>query len=141
MPGMMKSGTIRENLRLFSKGEYMRRFLLALFVFATSALAADFNGNWSGNGLAQGESHPLYFVLKQDGAMLTGTGGPSVSEQHPFQNGKVEGDKISFDVPIGEKGTLHFDLAADGNDIKGTVEVRREGETVSGTVSLKKEST
>jgi hypothetical protein len=118
----------------------MRRILLALMMFATSALAADFTGNWSGDGLAQGESHPLYFVLKQAGDILTGTGGPSATEQHAFQNGKVDGGKISFDVPVGEKGTLHFELAADGEELKGTVEVRREGETVSGKVSLKRAS-
>ncbi len=116
----------------------MRKTLLALFVFATSALAADFNGNWSGDGLANGESHPLYFVIKQDGATLTGSGGPNATEQHPLQNGKVDGDKISFDVPLGEKGSLHFDLSADGDGLKGTVELRRTDDPVSGTVSLKR---
>jgi len=116
----------------------MRKILLALLVFATSALAADFTGNWAGDGLAQGESHPLYFVIKQAGANVTGSGGPDATEQHPMQNGKVEGDKLSFDVPVGNKGMLHFDLAVDGEGLKGTVELRREDGTVSGTVALKR---
>jgi hypothetical protein len=118
----------------------MRKITLALLAFATSALAADFTGNWSGEGVANGESHPLYFVLKQDGVTLTGTGGPNASEQHPFQNGKVDGDKIVFDVVPGDKGSIHFELKVDGDGLKGTVELRRDDGTQSGTVSLKKAS-
>ncbi|HEY3835279.1 MAG TPA: hypothetical protein VGL72_01850 [Bryobacteraceae bacterium] len=118
----------------------MRKITLALLAFAMSALAADFTGNWSGEGVANGESHPLYFVLKQDGNNLTGTGGPNASEQHPFQNGKVDGDKIVFDVVPGEKGSIHFELKKEGEGLKGTVELRREDGKESGTVTLKKES-
>ena len=99
----------------------MRKFLLAVLVFATSALAADFTGNWSGEGVTNGESHPLYFVLKQDGATLSGSGGPSANEQHPFQTAKIDSDKIILEVSVGEKGTIHFELKADGDGLKGTV--------------------
>jgi hypothetical protein len=116
----------------------MRKTLLALFVIATSALAADFTGNWSGEGVSNGESHPLYFVIKQDGNTLTGTGGPNATEQHPFQGGKVDGDKIVFDVVPGGKGTIHFELKVDGGGLKGTVELRHDEGTESGTVTLKK---
>ena len=116
----------------------MRKIMLAILAFATSALAADFTGSWSGEGVANGESHPLYFVLKQDGNNLTGSGGPNASEQHPFQNGKVDGDKIVFDVIPGNKGTIHFELKLEGEGLKGTVELRRDEGTESGTVTLKK---
>jgi hypothetical protein len=116
----------------------MRRILLAFIVFATSALAADFTGNWTGEGVTNGESHPLYFVLKQAGNAVTGTGGPNASEQHPVQNGKVDGDKMIIEVGVGDKGTLHFELKTDGDGLKGTVEVRREAGTEAGTVTLKK---
>jgi hypothetical protein len=102
-----------------------------------AAMAADYTGNWSGEGLADGESHPLYFVIKHSGAMVTGTGGPSAEEQHPIQNGKVVGDKISFDVDGGD-AQLHFDLAPDGESLKGTVNFTHDGNSGTGTVSLKK---
>jgi hypothetical protein len=116
----------------------MRKTLLAIIVFATSALAADFTGNWSGEGVTNGESHPLYFNFKQDGVTLSGTGGPNATEQHPFQNGKIDGDKIAFDVMPGGKGTIHFELKIDGDKLKGTVELRRDDRAESGTVTLKK---
>jgi hypothetical protein len=116
----------------------MRKTLLALLVFATSALAADLTGNWSGEGVTNGESHPLYFVLKQDGNTLTGSGGPDATQQHPFTLAKVEGDKITLEVGVGEKGTIHFELKTEGQGLKGTVELRRSDGTESGTVSMKK---
>ena len=118
----------------------MRKILLAILVFATSALAADFTGNWTGEGVTNGDSHPLYFILKQDGNMLSGTGGPNANEQHPFRSAKIDGDKIILDVGVGEKGTIHFELKATGSVLKGTVELRREDGTESGTVTLQKSS-
>jgi hypothetical protein len=116
----------------------MRKILLALFLFTTSALAADFSGKWSGSGLTHGESHPLYFVLKQDGNALTGTGGPDANEQHEFKSAKVEGGKIILEIAAGEKGTLHFELEADGDGLKGTVVLQREDGKETGPVTLKK---
>jgi hypothetical protein len=116
----------------------MFKTLLASFVlFATSALAADFTGNWSGEGVASGQSHSLFFILKQDGNSVTGSGGPNAEEQHPFKSATLDGDKIILEVGIG-KGTLHFELKPDGETLKGTVELRREDGTESGTVLLKK---
>jgi hypothetical protein len=118
----------------------MRKILLALLVFATSALAADFTGIWSGEGVTNGESHPLYFVLKYDGNTLSGSGGPDATEQHPFQSAKLDGDKIILEIGVGEKGTLHFELKPDGDMLKGTVNFRREDGNESGAVTLKKSS-
>src|SRR4051794_35170256 len=116
----------------------MRKILLALVVFATSALAADLTGNWSGEGVSNGESHPLYFVIKQTGKTLSGSGGPNAAEQHPFQGGRVDGEKIIFDVVPGGKGVIHFELMPDGNILKGTVELRRGDGIESGTVTLRR---
>jgi hypothetical protein len=120
----------------------MNRILLALVIFASFALApafgADFTGKWSGDGTMNGESHPLYFVLTQQGDTLTGTGGPDSSEQHDFKSGKVDGKKIIIDIPVGEKGTLHFELEAEGDQMKGTVGFVGGDSKVSGTVTLKK---
>ncbi len=119
----------------------MRQLLLALVFFATSALAADFTGNWSGEGVTNGESHSLYFVLKQEGNTVTGSGGPSATEQHDLQTGTVDGDKIVLEVRVGNRGTLHFELKAEGDGLKGTVLFTRENGSESGSVALKKVAT
>lgn len=89
-------------------------------------------------GLLASTGPPLYFVLKQDGTTLSGSGGPNASEQHPFEKARIDGDKIVLEVAVGEKGTIHFELKADGDGLKGTVELRRADGTESGTVIVKK---
>lgn len=86
-----------------------RRILCATAVlctlFAVSALAADISGNWSGTLQAGGDAIPLAFVFKQDGEKLTGTVTHPQSEPLPLKEGKVQGDKISFNVMAEMNGT------------------------------------
>jgi hypothetical protein len=116
----------------------MHNILLALFMFATSAMAADFTGKWSGEGVTNGESHPLYFVLKQTGDTVTGSGGPDANELHEFKTIKIDGSKIVLDMLIGDKGSLHFELEADGDGLKGTVSVTHDEGKEAGAVTMKK---
>jgi hypothetical protein len=115
----------------------MRRILLVSLLFIATCVAADVTGNWSGEGQADGETHPLYFVLKEDGKTLSGSGGPSASQQRPIQNGKVEGGKISFDLAL-PNVSLHFELAPGEGGLQGTVHVVTDEEDQSGIVSLKR---
>lgn len=116
----------------------MRNILIALLTLAISASAADLTGKWSGEGVTNGESHTLYFVFKQDGNTLTGTGGPDASEQHDFSSARIDGSKIVVDINVGEKGTLHFELEADGDALKGTVVFSGGEGKATGPVNLKK---
>jgi hypothetical protein len=77
--------------------------------------------------------------LKQDGNKLAGSAGPSESEQHPFEGGKVEGNKVTFDVSLGGgPGSMHFDLQVQGDQVTGRV--RRTGESLNegAKISLKR---
>jgi hypothetical protein len=71
--------------------------LFAMFTLATMVMfGADITGKWVSE--ATGKGGPQTFNLKQDGALLTGTieggrGGPV-----EIKNGKVDGDKIYFEV-------------------------------------------
>jgi hypothetical protein len=80
--------------------------LCALFALSTvMALAADVTGTWKGEAPANGKGGPPNFTFKQAGSALTGTttgrGGDT-----EISNGKVDGDKISFEVTrdMGDKG-------------------------------------
>jgi hypothetical protein len=118
----------------------MRKTMLACFLFSLTAMAMDVSGRWRGEAVTNGEAHPVYLTLIQEGAVLKGTGGPGPMEQSPMQSGKVEGNKITFDIFPGANQPLHFELVLDGQDLKGTMAVRHNGQTVTGKVSLRKRS-
>jgi hypothetical protein len=78
--------------------------LCALFALsAVMALAADVTGTWKGE--ATGKGGPPSFTLKQAGSALTGTSAGRNGDTE-ITNGKVDGDKIYFEVTrdMGEKG-------------------------------------
>jgi hypothetical protein len=87
-------------------------------LFAAAGFAADVNGRWEGTISGPNGDFQLAFNFKVEGAKLTGTV-EAPNGDIPIEDGKVEGDHISFKT--------HFD----------TNEVNHEG-TVSGdTIQLK----
>jgi hypothetical protein len=82
--------------------------LCALFALTTvMALAADVTGTWKGEANPNGKGGPPTFMLKQAGSALTGTTTGRGGEVE-ISNGKVDGDKISFEVvrDMGDKGKI-----------------------------------
>jgi hypothetical protein len=71
-----------------------------LIVFsAVAAFAADVTGAWSGEAKGpNGESFQLTFNFKQDGGKLTGTVTGPQGYPLDITDGKVDGDKIAFNV-------------------------------------------
>ena len=101
--------------------------LLALPV--GSALAADVTGTWTGQiGGTDGGGMTIAFHFKQDGAKLTGTVDGPQGEPVRIDDGKVEGNKISFTLRIefggGGMKIIH-DGTIDGDEIK--LNTRMEG--------------
>jgi len=120
----------------------MRVLLLGLLLCAVTLGAADVSGKWSGTIERKDEerspqSRPAFMVLKQDGNKLTGSGGPNESEQNEIRNGKVEGEKLTFEIPIGE-GVLYFDLKANGDQIEGDIKAQENDGKLTGKISLKR---
>ena len=101
--------------------------------------AGDVSGKWSGTFKADAEdqTESLYMVFQQDGGKLTGSGGPNESQQHPMRNGKVEDNRLTFEVPAG-KGTFIFDLKLAGDEITGNLQFKGDNETRTAKVSLKR---
>src|SRR5689334_6310156 len=101
----------------------------ALLFFAINLIAADATGKWTGTFTVptpNGEqTRPARLILKQDGTKLTGTAGPSDTEQHAIENGKAENGVITFELGDGDH-RMRFALTHEGDEIKG--EVSREHE-------------
>jgi hypothetical protein len=120
----------------------MGRKMIALLLFAAPVFAASIGGEWTGTGTSKDQKQDFYFVFIQDGTHLSGSGGSGLYDQNVIQNGKIDGNKISFDISPGTGSTvLHFELAADGEVLKGTLELVKDHESVCSTVELKKDKT
>jgi hypothetical protein len=97
----------------------MKRVLLCacaamvLALTATAARAADVTGSWTAEMTTpDGNSFQLAFTFKQDGAKLTGTVQGPEGDPIEISDGKVDGNKISFNVSmngatISHDGTLN----------------------------------
>jgi hypothetical protein len=109
-------------------------FVCALVLaLAVAAMAADITGKWvmERPGRDGGPGMTSTFDLKADGAKLTGTyamsfgeGGGGGFEPPPptaISNGKIDGDKISFDVVMdfgGNSMTQKYEGVVAGSEIK-----------------------
>jgi len=93
---------------------------LAMMLCAGKAMAAaDITGSWTTEMQAQdGSNIELTFTFKQDGATLTGSvASPMGPDPLPISNGKIDGDKFTFDVSFNGL-MIHHDCTVDGDTIK-----------------------
>jgi len=96
--------------------------VLFLALGSVTALAADFNGKWSGEVQSPRGTQTLVFNFKVDGSTLTGTVTTRRGDT-PIQNGKIDGDNISFDQVMsfgGNDFTISYKGVIDGDTIKFT---------------------
>jgi hypothetical protein len=76
--------------------------VMLLVVMTSLLLAADVNGKWSGKS----EEGPEWvFNFNADGAKLTGTMVGADGKERPINEGKLEGDNLSFSVNSEWQGT------------------------------------
>src|SRR4029450_7429906 len=97
--------------------------LMALF--ALTASAADISGNWKGT--AEGPNGPIErsFTFKQDGTKLTGETNSDFTGKSTINDGKVEGDNVTFSITAnfqGEERKLNYKGKISGDEIKLDVE-------------------
>jgi len=85
------------------------------------ALAADITGDWTGS-MSMGDNQiTLSYSFKQDGGRLTGTVTGPQGNPLTLQDGKVEGDKLSFNLQVeGPNGSMK--ISSEGA-IKGSDEI------------------
>lgn len=114
--------------------------IAAVLLLTVSGMAADVSGTWTGTFGVPGSDHkePQYFILKQDGKKLMGSGGPDAVEQYPILNGSIENDVITFELTSGE-WKFNYDLKAVGQEMTGSLHLKsKEGDTRTAEVVLRK---
>ena len=117
--------------------------ILPFFAAHLRAAATDLTGTWTGTLVRQDNSGgdaetPAYVILKQNGREVTGSGGPSESEQYPLSKGLLEGDTFTFEIQL-ENGSMKFKLIANADSLEGDVtRSGGDGETRQGKLTLKR---
>jgi hypothetical protein len=117
----------------------MNKPTLAVFLLAINLMAANVTGRWSGRFRVDGGDHdiPQLLILKQEGNKLIGSGGPNDTEQYPIEDGKVNGDRVQFEITTGE-WKFTYDVKADGATMKGNIELKSVNDQRTALVSLTK---
>jgi hypothetical protein len=110
--------------RTAMKKSYLFAGLLLGSMLPTVALCTpNVTGKWSGTLQMDGESDakPAYSIFNQDENKLSGSVGPNESGQDWFEGGKVDGDKLTFDVPQGPngEGSIHVEMQVKGDQMTG----------------------
>ena len=112
----------------------LKKLALAVMFLAlgtVSALAADFNGKWTGDVTTPRGTQTLTFEFKVDGAALTGKV-TTTRGTTDISNGKVDGDNISFDQVMNFNGNefkITYTGKADGDNIKFSRQMGEMGST------------
>jgi hypothetical protein len=117
--------------------------LLGAMLSAVALCAPNVTGKWSGTLQMDGQNDakPAYAIFKQGGNTLSGSVGPNESEQDSFESGKVDGDKLTFDVPQGPngEGSIHVEMQVKGDQMTGrTTWSGPPPHSGSGNISLKR---
>jgi hypothetical protein len=92
--------------------------LVCLTVAAVTMLAADVNGKWTWEMEGRnGQKRAQTLTLKADGANLTGTMTGRGGEESPIENGRINGDEISF-TRTSNFGKMIYTGKVDGSELK-----------------------
>jgi hypothetical protein len=76
----------------------IRKWSVCLLLLAATAFAADISGNWKATAEGPNGAMERTFVFKVDGSKLTGETTSSFLGKSVIENGKVDGDNISFSI-------------------------------------------
>ena len=98
----------------------MKRLLLGLSLFALSAFAADPTGTWKATAEGPNGSMDRTFTFKVDGAKLTGESTNEMVGKSTIEDGKVDGDTITFNITFelqGNQMKTSFKGKTTGDDI------------------------
>jgi hypothetical protein len=100
-------------------------FCLVLFGSLTSLLyGADINGKWKSEA---GNGPQWVFTFKAEGSKVTGAMQGAEGKERPINEGKLEGDAISFSVDSewqGQPITLVFKGKVSGNEMQLRVDTK-----------------
>ncbi|MCL4401748.1 MAG: hypothetical protein M1436_03655 [Acidobacteria bacterium] len=125
-----------------------KRLFWLLPLLAMAAAAPEVTGKWSGIIEVSDSSSgttintPVQAEFEQKANILSGKiGRRQDTEVETIRNGKLEGDRVSFEVQSAETlGSVKFNLKLSGDRMEGTMEGKIDTGPISGKVHLTRQS-
>ena len=122
----------------------MKRLTLVLALLITLPVFAveDFSGKWSGSFTGIGPdgtqiTENIFLILVHKGAELTGSAGPAEDKQWKIQNGKVDGNKLTFVVENPDNSAVaRITLTLVEGHLKGEFAAEKGGEKLTAKVDV-----
>jgi hypothetical protein len=118
------------------------RSLCALASAALTGSAAELSGKWTGTATTPESSENVLLILRVNGSYVEGSLGPSDGRndppRFPIEQGKLDGNKVSFQLTGPNKAVFKFELTWEGDSLRGPCTRTLEGQTEHGTVELKR---
>jgi hypothetical protein len=111
----------------------MKWLFCLLAAFAVTASAADISGNWKGTAETPNGTVERTFVFKVDGPKLTGETTSNMFGKSTIEDGKVDGEDVSFSITVnvqGTEGKVNYKGKVEGDTIKFKIEVQAAGQTL-----------
>jgi hypothetical protein len=123
-----------------------RMFLFSggvLFLAPALMAAEDLTGKWSGSFIITfsdggSKDSTAFMDLKQKESEITGTAGENPDRQWAIQKGKVEGNKVTFEVQT-EGPLIKFELTLAGGHLKGEAKAEHEGKSMKAAIDLQRQ--
>ena len=111
-------------------------------LFSLAALAADVNGTWTGTfHTREGGAFEVTLTLKAQGASVTGTYGQGSAEDVDIENGKLNGDTVTFTITRhpGERTIkVNYTGKVEGDTMKLNAQVEGSPRVLPGTTLTRK---
>lgn len=117
--------------RLCASGRAAFSAMVVVLAFGVPALAADATGTWKWSTQRGDNTVEQTLKLKQDGETLTGTISGRQGAETAIEDGKVDGDSITFKVTRefnGNRFVMSYQGKVADDAITGEVTFEREGE-------------
>lgn len=111
---------------------------LAMLALAGWASAADITGTWKGTAETPAGKVQRTFNFKVDGSKLTGEATSDVLGNSTIQDGKINGDTITFTIDVtiqGNQGKANYTGKIEGDQIKMSVKVEGVEQTIEYSVT------
>jgi hypothetical protein len=89
------------------KNIFLTAGLLCCFVICL-AMSASMEGRWAGSLKApDGNPYPLFYNFKVNGNHLSGTAVSFTGQEVDIEDGKIDGDKFTFSLPLRPAAVPH----------------------------------